>query len=186
MILRGLWRLAKGERAGINDFGTSLEHFYASLAPLIGIPLAGALVVAMQGDWQTALLGFLSRLVAVLLLPVAVYEFARLFKRESLWMRTATALNWSFLMLFPAFAVAVFIGAVLVQFGLAMTAGELVTIALIGLYLLWYRLFALAAGLGLKYWQAGVILLVSSLALGLVMLAPAVLGYGPPLTLPQS
>lgn len=186
MILRGLWRLAKGERAGITEFGGGLDHFYASLAPLIGIPLAGALVMAVQGDWQPALVGFLSRLVAVLLLPVVVYEFSRLFKREELWMRAATALNWSFLMLFPAFAVAVLIGAILAQFGLDMTLAEMLTLGLMCLYLLWYRLFALAAGLGLNFWQAGAIVIVSSIGVGLVTLLPIALGMGPQLTLPQS
>jgi hypothetical protein len=186
MILRGLWRLAKGERAGITEFGGELEHFYASLAPLIGIPLAGALVMALQGAWQPALVGFLSRFVAVLLLPLVVYESARLFKREEFWMRTATALNWSVLMLFPAFAVAVVIGSILAQCGLAMTLAEMLTLALMCLYLIWYRLFALAAGLGLNFWQAGVIVVVSSLAVGFVTMLPIALGLGPALTLPQS
>ena len=186
MILRGLWRLAKGERAGIGEFGGELDHFYASLAPLIGLPLAGALVLALHGAWQMALVGFFSRLVAVLLLPVAVYEFARLFGREPFWLRTATALNWSFWMLFPALLVASFIGAILAQCGLALAPAELLTVALMVLYLLWYRLFALSAGLGLGYWQAGVILLVSSAAMAVATVLPILLGFGPDLTLPPA
>lgn len=186
MILRGLWRLAKGERAGIGEFGGELEDFYASLAPLIGLPLAGALLLALHGAWQLALVGFLSRLVAVLLLPLAVYEFARLFGRETFWLRTATALNWSFWMLLPALLVASFIGAILAQCGLALMPAELLALGLMALYLLWYRLFALAAGLGLTYWRAGLIVLVSGLAMGIVTVLPSLFGLGPELTLPPS
>jgi hypothetical protein len=186
MILRGLWRLAKGERAGIAEFGSNLDHFYASFGPLIGIPLALALVMAVQGDWQPALVGFLSNLVGVLLLPVLIYEFSRLFKRQDLWMRTATALNWSFLMIFPAFAVAVLVSGVLARCGLAETAAAMLTLALLGAYLLWYRLFALAAGLGLSLWQAGLVMLVSSVGVGIVTLAPIAFGLGPNLALPPT
>ncbi len=185
MILRGLWRLAKGERAGIGEFGGELDHFYASLAPLIGIPLAGALVTALNGDWAPALVGFLSRLVAVLLLPVAVYEFSRLFGREKFWLRTATALNWSFWMLFPALIVAAFIGAILAQFGLTMELAAAATLVLMGLYLFWYRLFALSAGLGVNYWKAGIIVVVSSAAMVIAAELPALLGLIPNMALPS-
>jgi hypothetical protein len=186
MIIRGLWRLAKGERAGITEFGSNLDHFYASLAPLIGIPLAGAMVTALHGSWKEAAVGFLARLVAVLLLPLAVYEFARLFGRQKDWLRTATVLNWSFWMLFPALVVAAFFGAILAQCGLTMALAELLTLGLMGAYLLWYRLFALAAGLGVSFWQAGVIVLVSSVAMAIVTVVPILLGFGPELTLPSS
>ncbi len=73
MILRGLWRLAKGDAAGIKEFGGGLDNFYASLAPLIAFPLVGALVTAMQVDWRVAVLSFLARLCGVLVLPVLVY-----------------------------------------------------------------------------------------------------------------
>jgi hypothetical protein len=186
MIMRGLWRLAKGERAGIAEFGSNLDHFYASLAPLIGIPLAGAIVTAIHGSWQEAVVGFLARLVAVLLLPLAVYEFARLFGREKQWLRTATALNWSFWVLFPTLVVAALFGGILAQCGLPMAVAELLTLGLMALYLFWYRLFALVAGLGVNFWQAGVIVLVSSVAMAVVTVLPILLGLGPDLQLPTS
>ena len=186
MIMRGLWRLARCERGGITEFGGELDHFYASLAPLIGIPLAGALVMALHGQWQQAVVGFLARLVAALVLPLAVFEFARLFNREKHWLRTATALNWSFWVLFPALLVAAFIGAILAQCGVPMTWAELITLGLVGLYLLWYRLFALAAGLGVKYWQAGLILIVSSAAMAAVTILPYIFGLGATVQLPNS
>lgn len=178
MIMRGLWRLAKCERAGITEFGGELDHFYTSLAPLIGIPLAMAMVVALHGDWQQALLGFLVRLATVLLLPLAVYEFSRLFGRERYWLRTATVLNWSFWVMLPAVFVAALIAAILAKCGLDMGLAQGLGLGLMGLYLLWYRLFALTAGLGVKFWQAGVILLVSSIAMACIAIAPDIFKLG--------
>lgn len=179
MIVRGLWRLAKCDRAGISEFGKDLDHFYASLAPLIGIPLAGALITAISGAWQQALLGFVSRLVAVLLMPVVVYEFARMFNREDHWLRTASVLNWSVWLLFPLAIVAAFFGALLKTCGLSMVQAEMGALAAIGLYMLWYQLFVLVAGLGIGYWRAASIVLVSALALAIVTSLPLVLGLIP-------
>jgi hypothetical protein len=178
MIMRGLWRLAKCERAGITEFGGDLNHFSASLAPLIGIPMAMAMVLALHGDWQQALVGFLARLATVILLPLAIYEFSRLFGRERYWLRTATVLNWSFWMMIPAIFVAALFAAILARCGLNVTMAQDLGLGLMGLYLLWYRLFALVAGLGLKFWQAGVILLISSAAMACIALAPNLFGLG--------
>jgi hypothetical protein len=115
-----------------------------------------------------------------------VYEFSRLFGREKFWLRTATALNWSFWMLFPALFAAAFIGAILAQCGVPMVWAELITLGLVGLYLLWYRLFALTAGLGLKYWQAGVILIISSVAMAMVTMLPYFFGLGAQVQFPSS
>ncbi len=179
MILRGLWRLAKGDRAGIKEFGGSVDDFYASLAPLIAFPLVGALVTGLQVDWRTALLGLLARLCGVLVLPVLVYEFARLFGRKPLWLRTATALNWSFWVLLPVLLVGSFIGAILVQFGVTMETAELATLGLMGVYLFWYRWLVLRAGLALGGWQALLIVLVSTACIGLFVIIPVALGFGP-------
>lgn len=184
MILRGLWKFAKFQRAGIAEFGDTLDHFYASLAPLIAFPLVGAAASAVQGEWRLALIGFISRFCAVLVLPVCVYEFSCLFGRERFWLRAATALNWSFWMVLPALLVAAFIGGALAQMGLSMTGAEMVTLGLVGLYLLWYRLFVLAAGLALPYWQAGLIVLASSLAIVAATAVPLLLGLAPAVQLP--
>jgi hypothetical protein len=186
MIIRGLWRLAKCERAGIGEFGGTLDNFYASLAPLIAFPLVGAIASAMQGAWQLAIIGFLSRLAAVLVLPLCVYEFSRLFGREMFWLRTATVLNWSFWMLLPALLVASLVGGILAQCGLGMVRAELLTLVLVGLYLLWYRLFALSAGLGVHYGQAALIVLASSVAIACSVALPQLMGLVPAVPLPAS
>lgn len=179
MILRGLWRLAKGDAGGIREFGGGLDNFYASLAPLIAFPLVGALVTALQVNWRVAVVSFLARLCGVLVLPVLVYEFARFYGREPMWLRTATALNWSFWALLPVLLVGAFIGGILAQIGLPMRAAELATLGIMAVYLLWYRWFILRAGLALNGWRAALIMLVTGTLIALLTAIPVTLGLGP-------
>jgi hypothetical protein len=172
MILRGLFLLARGKTAGMAEFSPSMDAFTASLAPLIAFPLVGALVSATGGQWEFALVGFLSRLCSVLVLPVMVYEFARHTEREALWLRAATALNWSFWMMLPVLFIAAFLGAILVEAGLAMQEAEYAVLAVAGAYLLWYRWFIVSAGLGLGRWQAAGFVGVSSVAIAVFTAVP--------------
>ena len=125
-----------------------MDGFTASLAPLIAFPLVGAAISALGGQWQLALIGLLSRLCAVLALPLITHEFARRTGRESLWLRTATALDWSFWMLIPLLFLAAFAGAMLVEAGLAMGDAEYAALGIMAGYLLWYHWFIVRTGLG--------------------------------------
>jgi hypothetical protein len=177
MILRGLWLLARGDKAGIKDFDNSENGFTASLAPLIAFPLVGAALSILAGAWQLAIIGFLSRLCAVLVLPLITHEFARRLGRESLWLRTATALDWSFWMLVPLLLLAAFAGAVMVEAGLPMQDGEYAALAIIGLYLLWYHWTIVRAGLGLSALQAVLLVALSSFAISLFTTGPLLIDY---------
>ncbi|HTQ71713.1 MAG TPA: hypothetical protein VMH92_09505 [Acidocella sp.] len=180
MILQGLIKLARGNAKGIEEFSGTPEAFSASLAPLIAFPLVGAFITAVSGDWKTALIGLLSRLCAVLALPVVTYEFARLFGKQTLWLRTATSLNWCFWLVLPAILVAALLGSVVVQFGLPLARAELVVLGLIGLYLLWNRWFVFKSGLQLNIWRA-LLMLAASLALtGLFAVVPWLAGLPMP------
>lgn len=172
MILRGLFMLARGRKAGINEFSGSMDAFSASLAPLIAFPLVGAGISAMSGQWAFALLGLFSRICAVLALPVIVYEFARRTGREALWLRTATALDWAFWMLLPVLFVAAFAAALLVEAGLGMEPAEIGVLVVSGGYLLWYHWFIMRAGLSLNGLQALGLLLFSSLVVAALSAAP--------------
>lgn len=177
MILRGLLLLARGKKSGIMEFDSSLNGFTASLAPLIAFPLVGAGISILGGQWQLAVIGFLSRLCAVLVLPLITYEFARRIGRESLWLRTATALNWSFWMVLPALFIAAFTGAVLVEAGLEMQNAEFAALGFIAGYLLWYHWFIVRTGLGLSVMQAVLLVAISSFAIGLFTVGPTLLDY---------
>lgn len=179
MILRGLMLLARGNAKGVEEFSNTLEGFSASLAPLIAFPLVGAFITAMTGDWKIALIGLLSRLCAVLALPVIAYEFSRLFGRQSQWLRTATALNWCFWLVLPALLVAAFIGSIIVQTGMSLPKAEVLVLGLMGLYLLWNRWFVLKSGLGVNGWKAGLALLASVAATLVFAALPWAAGMAP-------
>ncbi len=180
MILQGLIKLARGDAKGVEEFSGSVEAFSASLAPLIAFPLVGAFITAVSGDWKAALIGLLSRFCAVLALPLVTYEFARLYGKQQLWLRTATALNWCFWLLLPAILVAALLGSVLVTLGLPLARAELAVLGLIGLYLFWNRWFVFKAGLQLNIWRALLMLLASLLITGLFAVVPWLAGLPVP------
>ncbi len=84
-----------------------------------------------------AAIAVLSRVSGVLALPVITHAYARLMGREPFWLRTATALNWSFWLLIPLLFVAAFIGAALVTAGVPNVKAEESVIVLLGAYMLW-------------------------------------------------
>jgi hypothetical protein len=172
MILRGLFLLGRGRKTGMNEFNNSLEGFNASLAPLIAFPLVGSAISAVSGDWKLALVAFLSRLCAVLVLPVIVYEYARMTGRLGQWLKVASALNWSFWMAIPMLFVAAVIGAMMVETGLDMQNGEVAAIALLVLYLVWLQWFIMRTGLEISMAKAGALVVFSSSVIALVSAAP--------------
>jgi hypothetical protein len=177
VILRGLFLMARGAKSGIKEFDNTMDAFTASLAPLIAFPLVGAGVSAVGGQWQLALIGFLSHLCAVLALPLITHEFARRTGREALWLRTATALDWSFWLLVPLLFVAAIAGAVFVQFGLPLMSAEYIALGLMGGYLFWYHWFVVRTGLVLGRGQAAFLVVITSLAMALFTAGPFLLDY---------
>jgi len=185
MILRGLWRLAIGDKGGMAEFGPTTDDFYASLAPLIALPLAESLMMTALGEWRMALLGFLALLDGTLLVPVLVYEFACHYKCRDYWLRTATALNWSFWMLLPAAFAATLMSALAENIGLTSAISTTAILGFAGVYMLVYRWFVLRSGLGVTGARAVIILLacgVGSMVLDAIMihtgLNPEVLAAG--------
>jgi hypothetical protein len=164
MILRGLFMLARGRVAGVLEFANSDDALFASLAPLIAFPLVGAGLKFLSGQPVAAAAWFLARLCAVLALPVIVREIARATGREAAWLRTATALNWSFWMVLPVLLVAAVIGAVLEAAGLNGTDAEFAALGAMLAWLLWYQWFIIRAGLQLGVWPAAAAICAISLA----------------------
>lgn len=176
MILRGIARLARGNKAGFAEFGTTAEAFSASLAPLIAFPLVGSVITAVAGEWKLALLGFVSQLCVVLVVPVLTYEFSRLLGRQSLWLRTATAQNWCYWLVLPASFIALLGASVLAPLGVSVQASVLGALGVVGLYLLWNRWFIFKAGLHIHGLWAVLIIAADILCSSLFMLLPLLVG----------
>jgi hypothetical protein len=175
MIWRGIWLLARGRAAGIKEFGNSVDALTASLAPLIAFPMVGAGITALGGQPKLAVVAFLARLCAVLAVPVITYEFARLTKRESLWLRTTAALDWSFWLIIPLLLVAGFIGTGLVTAGLAVKNAEYAAMAMMIIYMLWLQWFTVRAGLETTALAAAALVLANTIVLGALSAAPALI-----------
>ncbi len=171
-ILRGIVLLARGKPAGIAEFVNTNDALAASLAPLIAFPLVGSTLIAFSGQPGMAVIAFLSRLCGVLVLPVITHAFARIARREELWLRTATALNWSFWILIPLLLVAAFIGAMLVTAGLSQLRAEQAVIVLLALYMLWLHWFIVRTGLRFSVPQAIALVVASNCAIGLLTFGP--------------
>jgi len=176
-VVRGVLLLARGKGAGIAHFGTGVEAFTASLAPLIAFPLVGTVLNIINGAPEAAIIGFLSRLCAVLAAAAITYEFARITRREALWLRTATALNWSFWLIIPLLGLAGVTGAIMVSAGMALALAEEILIGLIATYLLWYHWFTVRTGLNLNIPQAIALVILTNAAICLLTSAPTLLTY---------
>jgi len=176
-VVRGVLLLARGKAAGIAQFGDNTDSFTASLAPLIAFPLVGTVLNIINGAPAAAIIGFLSRLCAVLAVAVITYEFARITGRLSLWLRTVTALNWSFWLFIPLLGIAGLTGAVMVSAGLPLTTAEAILVGLIATYLLWYHWFTVRAGLNLTIVQAIALVILTNAAIALLTSAPTLIAY---------
>jgi hypothetical protein len=171
-ILRGVFLLARGNKTGIAEFANTGDALSASLAPLIAFPLVGGGIIAFSGQPKLAAIAVLSRVSGVLALPVITHAYAKLLGREHSWLRTATALNWSFWLLIPLLFVAAFVGAALVTAGVPDLRAEETVIVLLGIYMLWLHWFTVRCGLGLSTGQAVGLVILSNLAIGLLTFGP--------------
>ncbi len=175
MIPRGLLRLALGQKSGIAEFGNTLDSLTASLAPLIAFPLVGAAVAILAGEWELAIIGFLARLCAVLAVQLLIHQFARLWDREALWLRAATALNWSFWLVIPAVIFAAIIAAIAAAAGLDLIHAKAVGLGLILGYMLWLLWFVPRAGLDLSIPRATMLVVVLTLVIFILTASPRLL-----------
>ena len=97
--------------------------------------------------------------------------------RENLWLRTATALNWSIWLLLPLGLLAGIFTGLLTQAGLPFAPAFDAMLCLIGLYFFWYHWFTVRAGLQTSFLRAILIVLGINLVIGLLTVAPDLLDY---------
>jgi len=176
-VLKGLLLLARGKSAGIKEFGNSTDALGASMAPLIAGLLVISGMAAAQGQWRDALLFLISNFCAVLTIPVVTHAGAAWLGRESVWLRTATALNWSIWLLIPLGLLAGIVIGLLNEAGLPATPAFDIMLCVIGLYLFGYHCFAVRAGLQTNFPRALLIVLSTNIIIGLLSLAPDILDY---------
>jgi hypothetical protein len=171
-VLRGLLLLAGGKAAGIAEFGASADALLASLAPLIAFPLVLSLLAGLQGQPGAALVSFLAQVSAFLAVSVLTEGFAAWARRDALWVRTATALNWSFWLIIPLVLVADGVRAILVSAGVPPLVAFDLLMAALGIYLFWYHWFTIRQGLQVTLMAAAGIVLVTNIVVALLSVGP--------------
>ncbi|MDE2006675.1 MAG: hypothetical protein KGI51_08930 [Rhodospirillales bacterium] len=180
-ILRGAFLLARGRAEGFAEFVATPQGFLASLAPMLAVPVAIYLLVllarfAPHPAGAPAPIGpaeatadLLSGIVAVLAPPVLSFALARRWGREALWLRYATANNWTQLAVTMTLLLGLAAAApLLAALGQSRLLLGLLLLALAG-YALWLPWFLARRGLSLSVGRAiGLVLLVH---LGTILLA---------------
>jgi hypothetical protein len=167
-IIRGVFRLARGDAKGIGDFPNTETGFSASLAPLIAFPLVTGGLIASSGHYRLAALIFLSRICTVLIPPLIIEFGARIYRKRTTWLLTATALNWSFWLVLPLMLVAQMIAALLLRTGVSLAAALDGAVLILALYGLWFQWFTIRTGLRLRWWQALIIAIVMDVAIAVI------------------
>ena len=179
-VLRGIVELALLRPGGMERFSGTREGFLASLAALFLFLLAGDVLQAPWGGTALTVLSLLLRGVVGLLAPPVLSEaMARAWGRQALWLRYATAFNWTrWAMIAVAMAVqwgiGLFIGA-----GMQPRQAVLLGLAAIGIYGAVLDWFVARTGLRLYGWQAVVLVLVVDIGSGLLILLPGILSGTP-------
>jgi hypothetical protein len=174
-ILVGLTRIARGRADGIGFFGSSVQSYLSSLAPLIAFPLVGAaLAVFSEGPGRA--LADLAMMVCALLTPAVVsYELARMWNREDAWLRFATVFNWCEWIL-PILA---FLLMVPLSLAIAMGMNENVAggllVGCLGIYGLWLHWFLARNALALSVGRALMLVILVNFATGLAVMGPGFL-----------
>ena len=177
-VLLGIVRLATGRADGLVQFGDSSQAFLGSLAPLIAFPLVGGGLMLAEGKGLSALGEMLATFCALLAPPVLSYWLARLWGRETLWLRFATAFNWCQWAIPVAAAALLLLAGLLMRLGLSNTvAGTVVVLGLMG-YGLWLHWFVARKGLQLSAVRSVLLVLLVNLGTAVLVGGPGLLALG--------
>jgi len=174
-ILRGIVRVACGRIDGVDQFAGTSEGFLASLAPLLAFPLVGTVLLLLNGEGAPAIGDLLATVTVLLAPPVLSFELARLWGRQSRWLRFATAFNWcQWLLPLLASVLLTALGALL-RIGLPEHAATVMLIVGLGSYGLWLHWFLARYGLALSRPRAAVLVLGVNLGTAALVLVPRLL-----------
>jgi hypothetical protein len=174
-ILAGIVRIARGRADGIACFGSSVQGFLSSLAPLIAFPLVAAVLGLVSEGPRRALTGLTMALCASLTPAVISYELARLWKRSDAWLRFATAFNWCEWILPIVFCLMIVPISVAMSLGLSEDTGSLVLFGGLAAYGLWLHWFLARNALALSRLRAGVLVVLVNLGTVLTVMGPTLL-----------
>lgn len=171
-LIVGVARLARGRSDGFAQFGDTPQAFLSSLAPIFAFPIVGTVLSLADGGGRPAITDLLATICAVLAPPVISHVLARLWGRELLWPRFATAFNWCQLAIPVVAAGILLVLGALMAIGIsAELAAHLMVIPLAG-YALWLHWFLARHGLRLAAWRSILFVVLVNLGTALAILVP--------------
>jgi hypothetical protein len=174
-VLLGIARLARGRADGLAQFGDTTQAFLGSLAPLIAFPLVGGALMIAQGEGISALVEMLATFCALLAPPVLSYWMARLWGRQQLWLRFATAFNWCQWAIPVAAALLLLLAGLLIRVGISNAAAGVVVVLGLSGYGFWLHWFVTRQGLQLSGGRSLLLVLVVNLGTAMLIAGPGLL-----------
>jgi hypothetical protein len=177
-VLLGIARLARGRADGLAQFGHTRQAFLGSLAPLLVFPLVGSGLMLAQGGGLAAAADMLAAFCALLAPAVLSHVLARLWDREGLWIRFATAFNWCQWAIPAVAAALLLVLGVLMQMGLPNQVGGMVAVLSLTGYGLWLHWFLARHGLRLSAWRAIALVVAVNLGTAALAVGPRLLALG--------
>jgi hypothetical protein len=179
-VLRGIVDLALLRKRGIERFAGTREGFLASLVSLLAFPLLGALLrVQSGGSAATVVATLLGALVMLLAPPVFSELLARAWGRQPLWLRYATAFNWTRWAMFAAVIAGQFFAGVLMGLGVSPRPAVLLGLGLVAVYGVVLDWFVARTGLALPGWQAVLFVLIVNFGTAVLFVLPGLLSGVP-------
>ena len=174
-VLRAIFLVARGRVSGIGLFSNTPQGFLTSLAPLIAFPLVGAALMLVRGGGARSLVDLLATLCALLAPPVLSFQFARLWQREALWLRFATAFNWCQWALPVVASLILMVMGIGLSMGLADRSASIGLILGLGFYGLWLHWFLARNALQLSGGRAALLVFGTNFGTIMAVLGPKLL-----------
>jgi hypothetical protein len=177
-VLVGILRIARGRADGVECFGATPRAFLSSLAPLLALPIIGAVLAMFSDGPRRALTGLGMTLCALLMPAVLSFELARFWKRSEAWMRFATAFNWCEWILPVLACLAVVPMSLAIGAGVDESSANLALLIGLGCYGLWMQWFLASKALSLPAARAMMFVILVNVGTFLAVAGPAALAPG--------
>jgi hypothetical protein len=174
-IALGLLLIGTGRPSGFAQFGASADAFLASLAPLVGLLIVLACLLALSGHAVMGVSFFVTALCD-LLAPVVIADlFCRLWQRRRHWALYANVLNCAQWLMLAALTVLLPLAGLCVALGVDASDAALLMIFVFGLYAMWFHWFTARHVLEISRGRALLVMLAVVFGTGVLLQVPMAL-----------
>ena len=171
-VLRGMLLCARFRPEGLQQFGDTTHAFISSLLPLILFPLMRAVLLPSDAGGLPRGTILLATIIAVLATAVLSHLMATLFRKEGLWKRYATAVNWNTWVLQLGVMAALVAFSGLVAAGMNPKIAVVASFAALAAYALWLQVFLARHGLLLSRGRAVMLVLAVNAGAAALVVGP--------------